>query len=241
MNGAFVLVASYPKSGNTWTRILFEKLRRGADKSFSINDLDAKYHGISRRIAFDGWAPANAADLLTEEIQCLLPEIYRRAAAEIGEIVFVKVHDAAKRNRRGEWLYPPDCVPAVIYLVRHPFDVAVSTAHHLSVSLERAVEIMADDGSARPPYRFLSQSLPQIFGSWSGNVVSWLDNAFYRVTFARYEDMCADPEGSFLRLARAAGLQVSSAEVAQAVKATEFRAFQREEAERGFRERPETS
>jgi len=241
MSGSFVLVASYPKSGNTWTRIIFEKLRRGAGKAFSINELDASYHGISRRFAFDSYVPVNAADLLTEELENFLPDFYRQLAAKIDGKVFLKAHDAAKRNGQGEWLYPPGCIHSVIYLVRHPYDVAVSTAHHLSVSVERAVDIMGDDGSSRPPYRNLSESLPQTFGSWSGNVVSWLDNTSYHVICARYEDLHADPVGGFLRLAQAAGLDVSTEQVAQAVNTARFGDLQREEEEAGFRERPESS
>lgn len=241
MNGSFVLVASYPKSGNTWTRIVLERLLRGAKAPFSINDLPAKYHGFPRRLAFDRWTPVNAADLLTEEMEEFLPDIYRRQMPEIAGIVLVKVHDAAKRNRRGEWLYPPDCMGNVIYLVRHPYDVAVSTAHHLSVSMERAVEIMADDGSTRPPPTGMPESLPQTFGSWSGNVSSWIDNDSYRVSWARYEDMVADPVAIFSRFAESAGLQVSREEVAEAAQRTEFRALQREEEERGFKERPHSS
>ncbi|HEX4078510.1 MAG TPA: sulfotransferase domain-containing protein [Rhizomicrobium sp.] len=241
MSGAFVLVASYPKSGNTWTRIVLEKLRRGAGRPFSINDLDAQLHGILRRLAFDSWVPANAADMVMEEIEDFLPAVYRRAVREIEGHVLVKVHDAARRNRDGEWLYPPDCMSNVIYLARHPFDVATSTAHHLNVSLERAVEIMADDGSGRRPHTTMSESLPQVFGSWSGNVESWLGSDAYTVTVARYEDLCADAAGEFARLARAAGLQASTQDVAHAVDATRFGALQGEEEKHGFKERPESS
>ena len=241
MSANFVLVASYPKSGNTWTRIVLERLQRGVDRPLAINELDAKLHGILRRLAFDRLAPVNAADLLTEEMELFLPDVYRLAGRELDGLVLIKVHDAARRNGAGEWLYPPDCMPTVIYLVRHPFDVAASTAHHLGVSVEQAVEIMADDGNARQPHTRMSESLPQIFGSWSGNVESWVGNDSYRVAIARYEDLCANPADVFLRLARAAGLKVSSEEVGIAINGAKFSDLQSEEARLGFRERPDTS
>lgn len=241
MSANFVLVASYPKSGNTWTRIVLEKLYRGADKPLSINDLDAKLHGILRRLAFDSAAPVNAADLLTEEMELFLPEVYRLAAKEIGGLILIKAHDAARRNNAGAWIYPPDCMPTVIYLARHPFDVATSTANHLGVELEQAVEIMADDGADGAPPTRLLEALPQTFGSWSGNVESWIDNHSYRVAIARYEDLCTNSAENFLRLAQVAGLQVSAEDVARAVEDTRFSALQSEEQEHGFRERPDTS
>ena len=241
MSGRFVLIASYPKSGNTWTRIVLEQLRRGVGRPFSINDLDARYLGILRRFAFDGALPVNAADLLPAEIDALLPALYRRLASDVQEMVFLKVHDTAKRNRTGEWLYPPEIAGRVIYLVRHPFDVAVSTAHHLGISLERAVATMAGDGRRRAPYDNLSESLPQVFGSWSGNIESWIDNDSYDVSWARYEDLCAEPVGHFRRFADAAGLRVTNDEVSAAVEASRFERLQYEEKRAGFRERPQSS
>lgn len=241
MTGRFVLVASYPKSGNTWTRIVLQILQRGVGRPFSINDLEAKFNGIVRRIVFDNWLPVNAADLLTVELERLLPDLYRRLAPELREVTLVKAHDAAKRNVCGEWIYPPDCMRNVIYLVRHPFDVAVSTAHHLGVSLERAVEILGDDGSMRQPHTSLPQSLPQTFGSWSSNIESWLDNDSYNVTWARYEDVRADPVPHFRRFAGAAGLRITDSEVGAAVETARFERLQHEEEEAGFRERPRSS
>ncbi|HEX3429378.1 MAG TPA: sulfotransferase domain-containing protein [Rhizomicrobium sp.] len=241
MSGSFVLIASYPKSGNTWMRVVLEKLRRGGEQPVSINDLDIRYQGGSRRAAFDSWAPVNAADLTFDEIEGFLPDVYRRLAAEIQDFAPVKVHDAASRNFRGEWIYPPDCVKRVIYLVRHPFDVAVSLAYHLNTSPERAVEMMADEGRRRRPYRRLSQSLPQNFASWSSNVESWMDNPAYGVSWSRYEDMHAEPVAQILRLATAAGMPVSRHDVEIAVKATDFQELQREEEVAGFREKAKVS
>jgi hypothetical protein len=241
MSGRFVLVASYPKSGNTWTRIVLEQLRLGVGRPFSINELEARYVGIARRFAFDSWMPGDAADLSNGEMEELLPDLYRRLIAEIQGTVLIKVHDAARRNRRDEWIYPPDCMNTVLYLTRHPFDVAVSTAHHMSMTLERAVEVMADDGSTREPHRNMPQSLPMVFGSWSSNVESWLGNESYNVTWARYEDVSADPATHFLRFAQAAGLNASRRDVGDAVAAASFDKLQREEERAGFRERPHTS
>jgi hypothetical protein len=241
MNGRFVLVASYPKSGNTWTRIVLEHLQRGAGRRFSINELEAKYLGMARRFAFDSWMPANAADLTNEEMEGFLPDLYRRLLPGLERTVLIKVHDAAKRNRWGEWIYPPDCMRAVIYLTRHPFDVAVSTAHHMSITLERAVELMADDGSTRQPHTSMPQSLPQTFGSWSSNIQSWLDNTSYEITHARYEDLCAEPVVYFRRFARAAGLDATDIDIAATVQSTSFEKLRDEEERAGFKERPHSS
>jgi aryl sulfotransferase len=240
VSGNLVLIASYPKSGNTWTRIVFERLRRGSD--ISINNLSGGFHGVAGRVVFDDIAPVNAADLRDEEVYEFLPGVYRGLAAEAGENVFLKVHNELRRTRRGEWLYPPDCVAHVIYIVRHPYDVAVSYAHHSGANVKSTVRFMADETSVPRLRIHLPEALPHLFfGAWSNHVSSWLDGGAHRVTLARYEDIHADPVGQFLRLANAAGLAVTKEDVFAAVEASRFDRMQAEEQEQGFRERPETS
>jgi aryl sulfotransferase len=238
VSGKLVLVASFPKSGNTWTRIVLERIRSGA--GFPINGLDNRFQGMGRRLLFDSIFPVNAADLSSEEIENMLPGMYRQAAEESAQTAFVKVHDMVRRTGAGEWLFPPDCVSAAIYLTRHPFDVGVSNASHYGISVETAVEFLAEDLVPG-----LSPSLPewldQNFGTWSQNVSSWLDRAPYPVAVARYEDLLRDPVPQFLRLAHAAGLAASADTVARAVESSEFARLQRYEADHGFCERPMTS
>jgi hypothetical protein len=234
MSGSLVLIASFPKSGNTWIRIFLERLKYGPDHP--INSLDGGLQGMFRRQVFDTLVPVNAADLLSDEIEFFLPDVYRRFAAELEGDAFVKVHDTARRNRQGEWLYPTDSVRLVIYVVRHPFDVAVSMACHFGSTSERAVDFM---GLEEPERRVskATDAMPEDFGSWSSNVNSWL-NGPYAVTMVRYEDLLATPMEQFSCIAVAAGVRVTSDELSLAVEATRFERLQSEEMRTGFVERP---
>jgi hypothetical protein len=151
------------------------------------------------------------------------------------------VHDLAHRTGNGEWLYPPERISSVLYLSRHPFDVAVSFAHHMGLAVDDAIEIMASDGIASRQHRRLAQALPQRLGTWSGNVMSWLGGTPYRVSLARYEDIHAEPEAEFERLAAAAGIVAPRAEIARVVQASRFERLRDTEQESGFRERPASS
>ncbi|HEY3637561.1 MAG TPA: sulfotransferase domain-containing protein [Rhizomicrobium sp.] len=238
MNAPLVLIASYPKSGNTWTRIVFEKLRHG--QQFSMNSLDGSYQGIHRRLLFDRLMTVNAADLLPDEVENFLPELYRELAVETSGTAFVKVHDNIRHTGWGEWIYPSDCVRAAIYLTRHPFDVAVSNANHFGISIEAAVDFLAEEMAPGINTTSLPESLDQHFGTWSGHVKSWLGGAPYPLTVARYEDLLSDPVSGFVRLARAAGLAHDASSVAGAVETSQFSVLQEEEMRSGFRERPDT-
>jgi hypothetical protein len=240
MSKRLILVASYPKSGNTWVRLVFDRLKRGSSSGLSINGMDGGWHGGLRRKLFDEFAPVNAADLTAEEIDALSPGVFRQLAADESREPVLKIHDKVRKSALGEWVYPVDCVRSVIYVVRHPYDVAVSTAHHLGISVERAVELMNDDTSIARPQSRLQHAILLMAGSWSANVTSWLDGP-YALDVARFEDMHADPVAVFQRLARTAGLADDRDEVRRAVEATRFENLQRQEKALGFRERPETS
>ncbi len=239
MSAPFILLASYPKSGNTWARIVFERLRRGVD--FPLNKLDGAFHGVLRRALFDVIAPVNAADLLPDEMDMFLPDVLRVIAAESTEPNLMKVHDTARRTLAGDWLFPPEAIGTVIYLVRHPYDVAVSTAHHFGITIERAVKLTQDGLTMRHLYSWLPEPLPEYFGSWSENVLSWIDNPPYRVVVARYEDILLNPVAEFERLVQAAGLSATHEDVVRVVEASRFEELQQEEQRTGFIERPKTS
>jgi hypothetical protein len=234
-----ILIASYPKSGNTWVRLFFENLLRKERAPVSINDIHNGMYGFERRRFFDSYAAAAAADLLPDEIENLLPDLYAEWAMQAAGPVFVKVHDRARRTPAGRWLFPPEHVRMVLYLARHPFDVTVSYAHHRNLALDRAVDDLCDEGHVIAPAEDrLPLPLTERPDSWNSNVASWLDQPCYPVTLARYEDLYANPIAEFARLAAAAGLGASEESVARAVDATRFDRLKAEEVESGFRERP---
>jgi hypothetical protein len=242
VSAELLLISSYPKSGNTWTRLVFEYLLNRGQKEVSINELNGAFHGWGRRTMFDIYAPAGSSDLTFDEIENLLPELFRSLAASQNGKLVVKVHDCSHRTSRGEWLFPPEHVSAAVCLVRHPFDVAVSYANHMGQPVAAAIETMSAAGS--PGQRELDRleiALPLWLGSWSDNIESWLLRSPYPTVVARYEDLHQRPEEEFLRLVAGAGVPVTPELIRKAVEATRFDRLQEQERETGFRERPKAS
>ena len=120
--------------------------------------------------------------------------------------------------------------PRVIYLVRHPADVAVSYYHYLV----KMRTIGSDFELARFVDSFVGGHLDE-FGTWGDHVLGWLDarDGDKRFVFVRYEDLLAEPEEG-LRAALAVGLaDVAEADVAAAVQrssAEELRRLERDTA-----------
>ena len=242
MSKTLVLIASYPKSGNTWVRLFLENLRRGAGEPVSINDIGTGIYGHERRRLFDHLAPALASELSPDQQERFLPAVFAHLAIEARECLVVKTHDRARMTSAGDWLIPPEHVRAVVYITRHPFDVALSYAHHRGVSVAQAAADLCDEGHAIAwSDDRLHLPLSEKVGSWSTNVASWLDAPLYPVHHVRYEDMYAAPLQTFSRLACAAGLDASEAAIASAIAATSFENFAAEESRSGFAERPAAS
>ena len=174
-------LASYPKSGNTWTRaFLANYLGRAEAGPADINHLGAGPIA-SDRAMFDEVVGVEAACLRPDEVLALRPEVYRflaRQAAQAGKPLFIKAHDAWQRLPTGQGLFPADATRAVIYIVRNPLDVAVSLAHHSGQPVAATVARLCDAGQTLgDPPGDVARQLPQQLGSWSQHVCSWLDES----------------------------------------------------------------
>jgi hypothetical protein len=129
----------------------------------------------------------------------------------------------------------------VIYLVRHPFDVAVSLAHHLGLTIEKTVEAMSMDLVMAATDDQLYFPLHERIGSWSTNIASWLDDSPYPVTLIRYEDLHENPADNFARATAATGLERDRDSILRAVDTVNFERLRSEEQLHGFAERPRNS
>ena len=231
-------LASYPKSGNTWMRVLLANYLRDADSPIDINELGVGPIA-SARICFDEWAGIEASALDDAVIEELRPEVFRCLLREAQDNLYMKVHDAWGRTRRGAPLFPDGLTAGVVYIVRNPLDVASSCAHHWGISAEKAVQNLCD-----PQFAIsrsddgLADQLRQRLLSWSGHVRSWLDESGLPVHVVRYEDLLCEPEKAFCEVVRFCGLPVDAFRIRKAVTFSAFSELQRQEQHHGFRERP---
>lgn len=231
-------LVSYPKSGNTWTRVFLSNYLGDGICDSDINELEVGAHASSR-LMFDRAAGIASAWLLPEEIRELRPKVFRQVAATSGRALFLKVHDAWARTSRGEPLFPACVTRAAVYIVRNPLDVAASARHHWGIPAQDAVAQLCQSTFTLAASRngIPGMQLLQQVGDWSSHVRSWLHDSGLPVHVMRYEDMLADPHSSFGRMLRAAGIAVEPARLEQAVAAASFCKLQQQEARIGFRER----
>jgi aryl sulfotransferase len=238
-----VWIASYPKSGNTWMRLVLAHLVGEDRAAFGINNFGRHLNdslGIaSERHAFDQFSGLDASELLPDEIDILRPRVYEAIAARATRQMFVKIHDAYLPTPADEPLVPLSATRAVLYIVRNPLDVAVSLAFHEAVDFDAAIAQMAD-----PAFAFsnsaarLPQQLRQRLSTWSGHVESWIDAPGLERCVVRYEDMVAAPRETFSRVVRFLGLPSAETHLPAALGAASFERLRDEEAREGFVEKP---
>lgn len=225
-------IASYPKSGNTWVRALLLNYLAPIGPIVSLNDLKAIPIAASRPL-FDQALGCDSDLLLPHEVQALQNAWYDLVAhRHPGH--FFKVHE--QYNPR---LHTPANSSLVLYIVRNPWDVAVSYAAHRGCSVADTIPVLEDENyvASRSTTERKSQ-LPQFYGSWSTHASSWLDQSAIPVHLTRYEDLLTSPCPTFAAILKACGYSIDENRLHSAVEACSFQNLRSQEEASGFPEKP---
>lgn len=229
-----IWIASFPKSGNTWTRSLLANYFMPKDRAPGINELRRFTTADIRQDFFDKAAgrPFHARDF--DEWLEMRPKALRLIAASKPSAHFVKTH--SRIDRVGPYdLIPPDVTAAAIYVMRNPFDVAPSYARHLGVDLDAAIEMMTNPKALNAS----TTNIFEVIGRWDAHIGSWLAAPGLPRHVMRYEDMAADPERAFRGLLGFLQAPVNDGQLRRAIRAASFESMKKQERQKGFVERPE--
>lgn len=230
-------LVSYPKSGNTWLRILLTNYWRNAEYPAAINYLEPILPAGLRQF-FELYTALDSTELTDEEIDCYRPAVYRRLVINRDTPQLLKVHDAYQRLADGQPLFPTDVTAGVIYIIRNPLAVAPSLAAHMGYSVDRAIAAMNDETYALCAADRSATQLRQRLFSWSGHVNSWTTVRTVRCCVIRYEDMCAKPLETFGRVLHFLHEPLDQQRLRKAVAFSAFEQLQTQEILGGFNEKP---
>jgi hypothetical protein len=231
-----VWIASYPKSGNTWTRTFLHnlaKIQGGEDDAQDINDLGRFSTWEIRKPNYTaalGYEPTNEH---RNEIAAARHAVQQRIADDNEGLVFIKAHQALVIDR-GFSTINFTVTSGAIYVVRNPLDVAISYAHHMGRPIDEAIASMAMVNAETP---ITDKAVYEVYGSWSQHVESWTRKPHRAIHVMRYEDMVSDPERMFGRLVEHLRLDATPRQVAEAIARSSFQELRAQEAREGFRER----
>ena len=244
-----IWLASYPKSGNTWFRILVANLWSDGDAPIDINVIDSADSIASWRNQFDQQMLIESALLDHDEVDRLRPALYAHMAAgdapsdpasPVAPVRLVKTHDAWTVTDRGEpMMAGARGAAGALLFVRDPRDVAGSFANHLGCSMDIAIGRLGDpDFCLAAAVDRLNRQLRQRLLGWSGFNASWLDQRDIPVHVVRYEDMIGDTVATARGALAFAGIDATPDRLDRAIAFASIDELQRQEAEKGFREAP---
>jgi len=197
-NKGIVWLASYPKSGNTWLRVFLYHLVRiqnGAPREEGeINKLDraSAYEGRMFSL-FAEFLDKRVEEASIEEVAAVRPHVQAAIVKRLPHVALIKTHNCLA-SIAGFPLVNLAVTVGAIYMVRDPRDVALSLAHHLGVSVDETIDIMASPGFSTGND---SEGVFEVWGSWSEHVSSWTGEPSDPLLVLRYEDLAADPIGKF--------------------------------------------
>jgi hypothetical protein len=231
-------LASYPKSGNTWTRAFIANLLNEEPDPVDINEFNTG-HIASNRFWVEAAFDFDINELSQDEIDRLRPLAYQWASDEATEYGYHKTHDAYSYvdPERQIAMFPPSATAGALVIVRNPLDVLVSYAHHNNATIEKTLEHLNSSehamcGKPGRPYRQLRQWL----WSWSEFNRSWMQAPVTK-KIVRYEDMKANPVQTFTEIATFLKLPNDHERVSDAVDRCRIENLQAQEQQTPFKEK----
>ena len=229
-----VWLASYPKSGNTLLRSILSTYFYSKDGVLKFEDLykitqfPQSYHFLPLGIDIDNEEQVfknfiNAQNLINEDK---------------GKLKFFKTHSSLCKMHDCDFTDLKNTLGA-IYIVRDPRNVVTSLAHHFSLNIDEATEIILDNN------RFMEKSLKtsKVFlGSWRSNYNSWKElEKSKKYLLIKYEDLIHKKKTVTLKIFKflfslGIKLEIDMTKLNKVIKTTDFENMKNKEQEETFYE-----
>lgn len=233
-------IASYPKSGNTWTRVFLHNL-------FNILEGKPAEQDINKLNEYTSWdlAAQSYEEILGKPVSQATHAEIAAARLRVQETVANKTNGLTLTKTHHALL--EDCgVPTInfavtsgaVYLVRNPLDVAVSFAAHLNTDVDTAIDQMCTEGLETI---MNDERVYEVYGSWSQHVESWTRNPNRALHVMRYEDMLEAPLKTFSKLAAHLLLRPTAQQLSDAISNSSFEKLAGQELQSGFAEKPDAA
>ena len=228
-------LASYPKSGSTWIRMLLNAYATGfpPDINSAFQFCRSDLHPPTFQLTC-----SRAVDTLTVREQMIYyPAVLLNLLhAANQKNLYLKTHHAKVRVD-DTLIIPTEFSQAAVYVIRDPRDIVFSCmAHFKHEDIGQSIEMLADQGR----FGLLENiGLAHAFLDWSTHVKSWTtNNKDVPVLVVRYEDLLEEPENVLISIIKHFDMPELGPERIQfAVDATKFDKLQKQEKKHGFKER----
>ena len=229
-----IWLASYPKSGNTLLRSLLSSYFYSSDGSFTFKNLEKiSQFPLTSHLMSIGVNIDNEEDVFKNFInaQNLINQ-------DKGKIKFFKTHSSLSQTYESNFTNLRNTL-GTIYIVRDPRNVVTSFAHHYSMSIDQATDVMIDKN------RFMDKTPKNcrvFLGSWSFNYNSWKNlQKHNKYLLIKYEDLISKKKNVLLKIFKYLdflGLKTNldMIKLNKAIKTTQFEDMKKKEENEVFYE-----
>ncbi len=234
-----IFVASYPKSGNTWVRIIISSLLNNNKGLFEIKDLE-KIKLFSQYVYFSHFKNLNYqsnGNLDFKYVTNNWINAQKRINEKSKRIRFFKTH-SVRGVINGKFFTNEEVCLGYIYIFRDPRDVAISFSKHLGVSIDQAIEIMLFNNQ----YTTSALKVNEPVCTWKNHFDSWLDFKNVSHMIIKYEDVLENYRKTisdiikFLNHFSEINIKDDEKLLNNILKSTDFARLKKMEKQKGFKE-----
>lgn len=237
MKRSIIWLASYPKSGNTWTRLFLANYLMNAETPVPINQAHRFATGDAMVKMYSRVAGKIVDQHNLSLCLKLRDPVLRAIVGNNADVNFVKTHNA-RVAPEGVDLIPDRYTRSAIYIIRNPLDMVLSYARHYGITQEDAAQKICHRDNGNLP---TDTTVAQYLSSWDMHVKTWMAYAPWKRLIVRYEDLLEDPETHFAKVLQLVGVPVDKERLQRAIRFSSFDELSKQEEEQGFIERPEQS
>ena len=181
-----IFISSYPKSGNTWVRIVLSSLLNKNRGLFELKNLEeiklfSQFVYFSH---FENLKYQSNGNLDLGYVSNNWINAQKRINQRAKRIRFFKTH-SMRGVVNGNFFTNEDVCLGYIYVIRDPRDIAISLSKHKGISIDDAIQIMLFNN------KFVTSSFKvnEPVGTWKNHLESWLDFKKVSRLIIKYEDM----------------------------------------------------
>ena len=229
-----IWIASYPKSGNTWMRAFLANYVLDRGEPLPINEFGAFTLSDTRPRFYQQAGGRPIAEISEEDSLRLRGRAQELIAEARPHDHFVKTH-SLNGAHKGVTLINRAVTKGAICITRNPLDLVTSYAGHFNLTIDQAIDAMADPANSTID---AENRIFTLLGRWSDHVASWRDTRDFPMIMVRYEDLLERPVSTFKSIVETLGLPFTADRLNRAITFSSFKELSGQERRDGFTERP---
>ena len=232
-----IWISSYPKSGNTFLRILLSTYFFSFDGIFNQKFLDKikEYPRDFFELALEN---SIEKELVSWD------EKYRKISSNNYDYIFLKTHLANVKINNSSRLIKDNFTKCILYIYRDPRNIVTSLSEFFNIKIEQAIDyitkknniIFSDHKNLK-----LSKGFTPIL-DWESNFLSYeIDAKNIPTIFIKYENLVNNTQSEFVKilkfLKKFINFEINLEKIARILESTKFNNLINIEKNEGFREK----